>query len=124
MGAYDPLDDAKKHMREQGWCVVPDVLSKEQTEKVLKDLWDMVESAGKRGEDTFLPFLDPNESNVRVFYLLEQAVFRELIQHPTALQMVKSVLGDNYLISNVGMSPSVNCLTDDGPVYRQHCQAW
>jgi ectoine hydroxylase-related dioxygenase (phytanoyl-CoA dioxygenase family) len=45
--------------------------------------------------------LDPNSSNVRVFYLLElDALFRELIQHPVAVEMVQSLLGDDFLISN------------------------
>jgi ectoine hydroxylase-related dioxygenase (phytanoyl-CoA dioxygenase family) len=45
--------------------------------------------------------LDPNASNVRVFYLLElDAVFRELIQHPAAVALVASLLGEGFLISN------------------------
>lgn len=100
IAAIDPLEDAKDHMSREGWCVVPDVLTEEQTKKILDELWSVAAGANKRGEDTFLPFLDPNESNVRVFYLLEHAIFRELIQHPTAIQMVKSVLGENFIISN------------------------
>ncbi|KXT09679.1 hypothetical protein AC579_9976 [Pseudocercospora musae] len=95
-----PMEEAQEHMRSEGWCVIPDVLNPEQTKKTLDELWSVAESANKRGEDTFLPFLDPNASNVRVFYLLEHAIFRELIQHPTAVQMVKSVLGEQFLISN------------------------
>ncbi|KXS94902.1 hypothetical protein AC578_7664 [Pseudocercospora eumusae] len=95
-----PMEEAQEHMRREGWCVVPDVLSPEQTKKTLDELWSVAESANKRGEDTFMPFLDPNASNVRVFYLLEHEHFRDLIQHPTAVQMVKSVLGEQFLISN------------------------
>ena len=95
------LDEARNHLKEEGWCSIPDILSKEEADKALSCLWAAAEESKKHGDDTFLPFLDPNESNVRVFYLLElDATFRELIEHPTAVDMVKSVLGDNYLISN------------------------
>ncbi|KAK5701138.1 hypothetical protein LTR17_022860 [Elasticomyces elasticus] len=96
----DTVSDVQEHMKREGWCVIPDVISPEHAQKVLDELWSVAGSASQRGEDTFLPFLDPNASNVRVFYLLEHAIFRDLIQHPTALQMVKSVLGEQFLISN------------------------
>ncbi|KAK4950702.1 hypothetical protein LTR10_010695 [Elasticomyces elasticus] len=96
----EPIPDAQEHMKREGWCVIPDVISAEHAQKVLEELWSVARSASQRGEDTFLPFLDPNASNVRVFYLLEHAIFRQLIQHPTALQMVKIVLGEQFLISN------------------------
>ncbi|KAJ9651459.1 hypothetical protein H2198_009253 [Neophaeococcomyces mojaviensis] len=95
------LASARLHLKQEGWCVIPDVLDTSKTKEVLQRLWDAAGESKKRGDDTFLPFLDPNESNVRVFYLLElDSIFRELIQHPTAIQMVKSVLGENFLISN------------------------
>jgi ectoine hydroxylase-related dioxygenase (phytanoyl-CoA dioxygenase family) len=95
------LDQARNHLKEEGWCSIPDILSKEEADKALSCLLAAAEESKKRGDDTFLPFLDPNESNVRVFYLLElDAIFRELIEHPMAVDMAKSVLGDNYLISN------------------------
>jgi len=95
------LDDARAHLQEEGWCAIEGILSKEEADKALARLWAAAAESKQRGDDTFLPFLDPNESNVRVFYLLElDAIFRELIEHPTAVEMVKSVLGENYLISN------------------------
>ncbi|KAI5357137.1 putative phytanoyl-CoA dioxygenase [Septoria linicola] len=100
MGSIGQLDQAQEHMKREGWCVVPDVLTPQETKEVLDELWSVAAQANKRGEDTFLPFLDPNESNVRVFYLLEHAIFRKLIQHDTAVKMVKSVLGEQFLISN------------------------
>lgn len=95
------LDTARAHLKQEGWCAIPGVLNVQEAEKALARLWAAAAESKKRGDDTFLPFLDPNESNVRVFYLLElDAIFRELIEHPTAVDMVKSVLGENYLISN------------------------
>lgn len=94
------IAEAQQRVKDEGWCVIPNILSKDEAKTVLDELWAIAAAAQKRGEDTFLPFLDPNESNVRVFYLLEHALFRTLIQHPTAIQMVKSVLGEDFLISN------------------------
>ena len=80
---------------------IPSVLSKEEAANVLERLWQAKKKAESQGEDTYLPFLDPNESNVRIFYLMElDKIFRDLISNPTAIEMVKSVLGDNFLISN------------------------
>ncbi|KAK0378064.1 phytanoyl-CoA dioxygenase [Colletotrichum limetticola] len=95
------LEEAKTHLREHGWARVPSVLTKEEAAGVLDRLWKAKAAAEARGEDTYLSFLDPNPSNVRVFYLLElDKIFRELIAHPTAISMVKAVLGENFLISN------------------------
>ncbi|KAJ9636125.1 hypothetical protein H2204_005397 [Knufia peltigerae] len=92
---------AKQHLREEGWCIIPEVLTKEQTQEVLACLWKAKEASERQGDPTRLDFLDPNASNVRVFYLMQlDKVFRELIQNPTAIEMVKSVLGPDFLISN------------------------
>ncbi|KAG9775410.1 hypothetical protein KCU88_g5102, partial [Aureobasidium melanogenum] len=92
---------AKEHLKEEGWCVIPDVLTKDETKHVLERLWKAKEASEKQGDPTRLEFLDPNPSNVRVFYLMQlDEIFMELIQHPTAIDMVQSVLGPEFLISN------------------------
>ncbi len=100
MGA-DHLVTAKAQLRDEGWCVVHDVLDAADARRALDRLWAAAGESRRRGVPTFMPVLDPNESNVRVFYLLElDALFRELIQHPVAVDMVRSLLGENFLISN------------------------
>lgn len=95
------IQEAKTQLRDEGWCVIPNLIDAEKTKEVLDRLWKAAEESERRGDTTRMPNLDPNASNVRVFYLLElDAIFRELIQHPTAVEMVKSVLGENFLISN------------------------
>jgi ectoine hydroxylase-related dioxygenase (phytanoyl-CoA dioxygenase family) len=95
------LNDAKAHLTEHGWCRIPSVLSTAEAAAVLDRLWKAKAEAERRGEDTYMPLIDPNPSNVRVFYLLElDEVFRDLIAHPTAIEMVRSVLGEQFLISN------------------------
>lgn len=92
---------AKAQVREEGWAVLPDVLDPDATAQALQRLWAAADESERRGLSTFMPVLDPNASNVRVFYLLElDAIFRSLIQHPLAVEMVRSVLGEQFLISN------------------------
>ena len=94
-------EEARQHLHDEGWAVIPDVLSKEEAEAVLARLWKAKEVGETRGDQTYIPRLDPNEANVRVFYLLElDQIFRDLIAHPIAIDMVKSVLGDSFSISN------------------------
>lgn len=97
----DRLASAKTQLREDGWCVVPDVLDPAAARGALDRLWAAAEESRRRGVPTFMPVLDPNAGNVRVFYLLElDPLFRELIQHPAALELVRSLLGPEFLISN------------------------
>ncbi len=92
---------AAEQLNEQGWCVVPGVLSASEAATVLERLWAAAADSERRGASTHLPQLDPTASNVRVFYLLElDQAFRELIQHPVALDMVREILGPEFLISN------------------------
>lgn len=95
------LAAAKAQLAQHGWCVIPDVLDPAAAEAVLKRLWAAARESGRRGGATYIPALDPNASNVRVFDLLElDPVFRELVQHPVGLDMVRSVLGPTFMISN------------------------
>lgn len=97
----DPLASAKAQLLDEGWCVVPGVLAAAEARAALDRLWAAAEESRRRGVPTFLPVLDPNASNVRVFYLMElDPLFREMIQHPTALELVRALLGPEFLISN------------------------
>lgn len=97
----EDIEAAKLHLKEEGWCALPDILSKSETDNVLNRLWAAKAASEKQGDPTRLEFLDPNASNVRVFYLMQlDKIFMDLIQHPIAVEMVKSVLGENFLISN------------------------
>jgi fumagillin biosynthesis dioxygenase len=97
----DALEWAKRQLKDDGWCVVPDVLEASQAARAMDRLWAAEAESRRRGVETFMPILDPNPSNVRVFYLMElDALFRELIQHPVAVEMVRSLLGETFLISN------------------------
>jgi hypothetical protein len=92
---------AKIQLQEDGWCVVPDVLSSAEAEYVLERLWAAAKEYERRGNATHIPFLDPNAANVRVFDLLDiDPVFRDLIRRPVALDLVQAGIGPDFLISN------------------------
>ena len=95
------LEARKRELLEQGCCVVPDVLTAAETERVRERLWAAAATSEQLGVPTRQIGLDPNEHNVRVFFLLERdAIFRELIQHPTAIEFVTTLLTSDFLISN------------------------
>lgn len=95
------MAEARAQLLADGWCVVPDVLAAHATADAQHRLYGAAEASVRLGVPTFMRVLDPNASNVRVFYLLEHdKVFRELIQHPTALELVRALLGEHFLISN------------------------
>jgi hypothetical protein len=88
------LDAARAHLKEQGWCRVANVLDEAETKDALQRLWNVTgvmhargpismltqaaEESERNGDETHLSFLDPNASNVRVFYLMVwDKIFRE-----------------------------------------------
>lgn len=88
-------------LAEQGFCIVPDVLDEYEVRQTKAALLNAVTESERRGLPTYMPGLDPNEANVRVFNLIElDKIFRELILHKTALALVKGLLGEGFLISN------------------------
>ena len=101
--SHPPADlaAAKAQLAAEGWCVAPGVLSHAAAAEALERLWAAARESERRGMPSFLPVLDPNASNVRVFYLMElDPIFRELIQHPAAVEMLRAVVGPQFLISN------------------------
>jgi len=95
------IEEAKAHLQEHGWVKIPSVLTKEEAAHTLDRLWKAKEISEASGEETFQPILDPNASNVRVFYLPElDKLFRDMLTHPTSIELTKSLLGEKFLVSN------------------------
>jgi ectoine hydroxylase-related dioxygenase (phytanoyl-CoA dioxygenase family) len=91
----------REQLDQDGFCVVPDVLDRGRTAEVRGRLVEAAAESERRGVPTFVPALDPNAQNRRVFNLLDlDPVFLELIRHPTAIELVRALLGDGFLISN------------------------
>lgn len=97
----DSFEAALVDFRTQGWCTFPNILSDERRKEVLACLWESVDESERRGLPTRMGHLDPNEHNIRVFYLCElDKIFLELIEEPTAVGMAKTLFGDNFLVNN------------------------
>jgi fumagillin biosynthesis dioxygenase len=95
------LEAKKRELLDEGCCVLPGVLTAAETERVRERLWAAAEQSERLGVPTRQIGLDPNEHNIRVFYLLERdAIFRDLIQHPMAIEFVTALLTSDFLISN------------------------
>lgn len=95
------LAAAKGRLLEDGWCVVPGLLSPDDAARALERLWSAADAWRGRGHDTHVRGLDPSAANVRVFDLLDlDPLFRELIRRPEAMVLVRALLGPEVLISN------------------------
>lgn len=93
--------EAVRQLLDDGWCVVPDVLSPAESAEALARLWAAADAWRGRGHDTHMPVLDPNAANVRVFDLLDlDPLFRDLIRRPVAMALVRALLGPDAMISN------------------------
>ncbi len=91
----------REQLEQEGWCVIPDVLSREEATAAFARVWSVVEDNRRDGITTELTGIDPNDRNVRALNLIEgDALFREMIQHDAALEMVRAVLGPDFCISN------------------------
>ncbi len=84
-----------------GVAMLPGVLDADEAVKVRRALLSAAAESERRGVPTFMPVLDPNAANVRVFNLLDiDALFRDLIMHPVALRLARGLLGPHIAISN------------------------
>jgi fumagillin biosynthesis dioxygenase len=85
----------------EGWCVVPDVISREAAAEGVSRLWAIARANAGEGYSCHLPGLDPNPSMVRVLTPLQSdALFRNLVQNDTALEMARAVVGRDVVVAN------------------------
>lgn len=97
----DALTAALESMVADGTAVVPGVLSPDRAADALGRLWAAAAESERRGVSTRAESLDPNAANVRVWNLLDlDPVFRELIEHPTAVALAAALLGPDFIVSN------------------------
>lgn len=95
------MNDRDRQLAETGVCVVPGVLDSVATARIRTHLLRAADAFQRSGARTFMPELDPNDRNVRVFNLIElDEIFRDLILHPAALHWVRMVLDEHYTVSN------------------------
>lgn len=97
----DALAACRVTLDRDGICVLPRVLDSVRTATLRRSLTETADLYRQAGGSTFLPYLDPNDRNIRVFNLIGlHQDFRDLILHPTALSLVETLLGDGFMISN------------------------
>jgi len=86
---------------DEGFCIVPDVLSAGELCQVNSVIEFTIEESRRRGIATYTEFMDPNDRNVRLYTLPEfDQIFIELLRRPVALGYVRELLGDNYIVSS------------------------
>lgn len=97
--AIDAQD--REQLREEGFCIFPEVLSGAALERVRDALARGIALAEERMGTAHDARLDPNARNLRVYDLpAVDPVFIELLRRDDALDAARALLGQNILISN------------------------
>lgn len=95
------IDQAERDLKEHGICVIPNVLSKEQVDDIRALLHRSIAQDAKKPSNGRFG-LDNSDLNKRVWNLLSRdQVFVDLATHPTALRLMKSVIGWPALLGNI-----------------------
>jgi ectoine hydroxylase-related dioxygenase (phytanoyl-CoA dioxygenase family) len=94
-------DEMRRQLEDEGFCIVPNVLSKEELERVRTALDRGAELMRRTMGSAHDHRLDPNDANIRVYNLpAVDPVFIDLLRREDALAAVKAVLGAHVLVSN------------------------
>lgn len=95
------LPEVMAQLDEQGFCILPGVLSGEHLRKAQKAFHAAMEETEQRGIPLTNPMLDPNGQNLRVNNLPDLGQdFIEMLRHPATWPVVQALLGDDALVSN------------------------
>ncbi len=96
----DPAQ-ARRDLEAHGLAIVSAALSAAETAEVRQRLMAAIETSEADGVPTRGYPFDPDTHNQRVFHLFNlDPIFVDLIQRPAALEFVRSLLGEDFLISN------------------------
>lgn len=94
-------DRQLEQLREEGFCVFPEVLRGADMERARAGLELGLTAARERAGTAHDGRIDPNAANLRVYNLPAlDPVFIELLRHEAALAAVHAALGEGILISN------------------------
>src|SRR5271167_2912202 len=94
-------DEAKAILDHDGICVIENMLDAQALERVREALKTGIASDEKDKVQLRGFNFDPDEHNVRVFDLVGKGrVFVELVENPIAIELVRHVIGESFLLSN------------------------
>ena len=97
----DDIERAEHDLATSGICAVTGVLSGEVLTAVHADLYQAAAQDRARGREQRFG-LDHDETNQRVWNVLSRSPrFADLVEHPTALRLLRSVLGWPMLLGNL-----------------------
>lgn len=89
-----------EELRVYGHTVIPNVLPRQEVDALRARIWALAEATEANGVPTRVG-VDPNDRSIRLANLINKdPAFRDLILHPTALDVVSAVVGEDFLISN------------------------
>lgn len=96
------VEEATAQLAEHGLAILPGVLGRDALTRVRDAVWRGVEADRAAGVQlTAFKRIDPDERNIRLYDLIgKDRVFRELVEHPVALEIVRHLLGPKFRLSN------------------------
>jgi ectoine hydroxylase-related dioxygenase (phytanoyl-CoA dioxygenase family) len=99
----DDIDRAERDLREHGICAVAGVLTRAVLEEARRELYAAAAQDRQRNrEQKFVLDAAHDDTNQRVWNVLSRSpIFADLAAHPTALGLLRSVLGWPMLLGNL-----------------------
>lgn len=93
--------ELRRELQSEGYCIMPGVLSPDELAEVNTAIERAIEESRRRGVATYTQFLDPNDRNIRLYTLPDfDAIFVELLRRREALQLVRELLGEHFIVSS------------------------
>ena len=89
------LGVAKRHMDEHGYCLLKDVLNRQQVVALYARVLEQLEAEAELGKNSVLP----DRKQLVRFLLNKGHVFRDIVLHQRVHDVIRHVLGEEYLLS-------------------------
>jgi ectoine hydroxylase-related dioxygenase (phytanoyl-CoA dioxygenase family) len=101
MEATIDLAALSRQIADQGFVVVPNVISGELLVRYQTAIERIIATMRDEGIDTFSETLDPNDANIRLYHLAAwDPGFIDLLRHPVARALVQATIGAQWIVSN------------------------
>lgn len=95
------VEEAKRQLDEHGLTIMEGVLDARGVAATMEALKRGVEADAAQGVQLKGFSFDPDTRNTRVFDLVgKDRAFRDLVEHPVAIALVKHLIGEQFLLSN------------------------